>query len=79
MKNKEKKFNPKHHWKGMPEFVQENVNPVKSIIVHFDSKEEMLKLSKIIGQEINAKTKYIHLPFRKAVSETDHRWSDKKK
>lgn len=78
-KAKTKKPNYKELWKGMPEFVQENVKPFKSVIVHIGSKEDMLKLSKVIGQEIISTTKYIHYPLREKVSETDHRWTDKTK
>lgn len=53
---------PAKHWKGMPEFVSENKQPVKQITVGFANKEDMLKFSKLVGQVITAKTRSIWYP-----------------
>jgi len=66
------------HWKGMPEFKQDNVKPIKTVRVHIWSKEDLLKFSKLINQAITAKTTFVHYPKKDRISETDHRWSDKK-
>ena len=50
-------------WIGMPEFVQEKKNaPYSKIIVRFETKEDMLDFSKIIGQKLTNKTKSIWHP-----------------
>lgn len=67
------------HWKGMPEFNQPGIKPVKSLIVHFASKEDMLKFSKLVGHQITAKTKSIWYPVQNNEPRWDKRWADKKK
>lgn len=72
------KFNARDHWKDMPEFVSENKQPVKTIIVGFANKEDMLRFSKIIGQEVTAKTRSIWFPKVENVPMFDKRYADKK-
>ena len=50
------------HWKGMPEFKQEDLTPKKSIIVNFSSDEDMLAFSKLIGQTVTENTRSIWYP-----------------
>jgi hypothetical protein len=52
----------KEHWQGMPEFVQEDMSPWKSIYVHFSSKEDMEDFSRLIGQKVTPRTKFIWHP-----------------
>lgn len=66
------------HWQGMPEFTRRSIEPIKQLIVNFDTKEDMLKFSKLVGQAITAKTKSIYYPEFHDVLYTDKRWSDKK-
>lgn len=49
-------------WKDMPEFVQRDMSPFQSIIVHFESEEDMKEFSKVIGQNITHRTKSIWFP-----------------
>lgn len=74
-----KKFDHQKHWKGMPEFNQPGIIPVKVLTVNFLTKEDMLKFSKMVGQEITAKTRSIWFPVESPESAIDKRWSDKKK
>lgn len=39
-------------WQGMPEFVQEDLAPAYSVIVHFASKADQAAFGKLIGQKI---------------------------
>ncbi len=74
-----KKFDPKAHWKGMPEFNQPDAGPIKALIVNFENMENVHKFAKLIGQPITAKTKFVwypEVPFEGAI---DKRWSDKPK
>lgn len=76
---KESKFNPMDHWKGMPEFNQPSAKPIKTLLVHFATKEDMLKFSKLVGSEVTAKLKYLWFPIRGKETLLDKRWSDSKK
>jgi hypothetical protein len=49
-------------WRGMPEFEQKDLQPVKSIVVHFAEMNDIEKFSELIGQPITEKTKFIWYP-----------------
>lgn len=66
------------HWKGMPEFNQPGIKPVKVLTVNFESNEAMHKFSKLVGQLITAKTRSIWYPKVVEESALDKRWSKKK-
>ena len=50
------------HWKGMPEFHQEDLRPWQSIIVHFADLEDRRQFAELIKQRITNKTKFIWYP-----------------
>lgn len=50
------------HWRGMPEFVQEDLAPWKSIYVHFESREDMERFAKLVHQKIGLNTRSIWYP-----------------
>jgi hypothetical protein len=50
------------HWKGMPEFVQEDLAPVKTIYVHFETREDYLAFAKLVGQTLTMNTRSIWYP-----------------
>jgi hypothetical protein len=75
---KAKKFNAADHWKGMPEFKQENIKPFHTIKINFSDKESMHKLSKIINQPINSTTRSLWYPKEEWDLYNDKRYSDKK-
>jgi hypothetical protein len=50
------------HWKGMPEFVQEDLAPVKTIHVHFESREDYEAFAKLVGQTLTMNTRSIWYP-----------------
>jgi hypothetical protein len=52
----------KEHWQGMPEFVQEDNKPFKTVIVHFRTNEDYLEFQKLIDQKLTDKTKSIWHP-----------------
>lgn len=52
----------KEEWIGMPEFIQEDLQPYKSIVVCFRNEREKVHFSKLIGQFITSKTKSIWYP-----------------
>lgn len=53
---------PNEHWKGMPEFEQEDKMGVQSIHVHFKTREDVVAFAKLIGQNLTDKTRSIWYP-----------------
>lgn len=50
------------HWRGMPEFVQEDLTPWKTIYVHFERREDLEAFASVVGQRINLSTRSIWYP-----------------
>jgi hypothetical protein len=50
------------YWKGMPEFVQEDLAPVKTIYVHFETRDDYLAFAKLVGQTLTMNTRSIWYP-----------------
>ena len=46
----------------MPEFIQEDHQPFKSILVHFENKDEIAQFSKLLEQNITECTQFIYFP-----------------
>jgi hypothetical protein len=76
---KKPKVNKAAEWGGMPEFNNPGLKPVKTLIVNFESNEDMLKFSKMVGQQITAKTRSIWYPVKPEECAIDKRWTSKKK
>jgi hypothetical protein len=81
MRSTKQKTNPspKELWVGMPEFNQPDIKPAKSIKVNFVDNEAMLKFSKLIGQQITAKTRSVWFPQVPQEPFFNKRYTDKKK
>jgi hypothetical protein len=62
------------HWKGMPEFEQENKNTYKTLYVHFRNKEDYEAFAKLIGQNLTEKTKSIWHPALDRTANSLLRW-----
>lgn len=71
------KFNAADHWKGMPEFKQDNLKPRK-IIVSLVDEAAALKFFKLIGQKYSRDTKSVWFPKVDNDSYMDKRYTDKK-
>jgi hypothetical protein len=61
-KEQYEEHNWEEHWKGMPEFVQKDKPPFKSIFLHFRNKEDYVAFAKLIEQNLTDKTKSIWYP-----------------
>lgn len=70
-KDKTRRLNPflddlpewwEEDWQGMPEFIQEDHMPFKTLIVHFKNKQDMSIFSKLVEQRITIQTKTIWYP-----------------
>lgn len=49
-------------WQGMPEFVQEDLSPYKTIMVHFENEAALESFAKLVGQTLTVQTKSIWYP-----------------
>jgi hypothetical protein len=49
-------------WQGMPEFIQEDKQPIQTIVVSFETKEDVQDFANLIGQKLTYKTKSIWFP-----------------
>jgi len=58
----DKDENWKEHWQDMPEFVQYDLTPFKSLFVHFETREDLEIFAKLVNQHINKNTKCIWFP-----------------
>ena len=63
-------------WEGMPEYVQEDNMPYKTVYVHFKNREDMESFSKFINQKIQYTTKFIWYPEVKAHRNRDFTYID---
>jgi len=77
VKVKKEKFDYSTHMKGMPEYSQKDLSPVKQLTVSFATNEDMHKFSKLVGQLITAKTRSIWYPEVKNNTIMDKRWVSK--
>ncbi len=50
------------HWNSMPEFIQEDLEPFKTIYVHFEKREHMEAFAKLIAQTITINTRSVWYP-----------------
>lgn len=66
-------------WVDMPEFVQKDKQPVKKIIVSFESYEDVLEFAKIIGFKVTNKTKSIWFPVKERDKPKEYAYVDKDK
>ena len=63
-------------WEGMPEYVQDDNMPFKTVYVHFKDREDMEAFSKFIGQRISFKTKFVWYPEVKAFKARNYNYID---
>jgi hypothetical protein len=63
-------------WVGMPEFVQENLKPNKSIRLHFETEADMIAFSKLVEQKVLPDTRSIWYPPARIDRYANKRWID---
>lgn len=49
-------------WRGMPEFVQEDLTSYRKIVIHFRNEKDVDDFSKLIQQNITPKQKALWFP-----------------
>jgi len=52
-------------WKGMPEFIQDDLRGFRHLIVHFKDQEAVDSFAELVGQELSDKTRFIWWPDEK--------------
>ena len=66
----------KSEWKGMPEFVQQDLEPFKSVIVHFSSQGDVELFSKVVEQTVGPRTRSIWYPEAEIGHMMNKRYAD---
>ena len=69
--------NPDHwteHWKGMPEYKQDDNGPWKTIKMHFRNEEDFNEFSKLTGNNLSKKTKSAWYPKLEITKNALLRW-----
>lgn len=61
---------------GMPKYTPNNSEPIKQLIVSFNSWEDYDEFSKLLGGILTRKTKSIFFPVREARVLDNYRWVD---
>jgi hypothetical protein len=62
-------------WQGMPEFVQEDLEPVKSLKINFLSFDDVKDFSNLINQKVTDKTKSVWYPKQDLIKPSDYRYT----
>jgi len=73
----EVEIDPDHwtqHWKGMPEFKQDDNGPWKTIKMHFRNEEDFKEFSKLTGNNLSKKTKSAWYPKLEITKNALLRW-----
>jgi hypothetical protein len=64
------------HWRGMPEFEQDDKTALQSIHVHFKTKRDVEDFARLINQTITEKTRSLWYPFIEIETYADKSYSD---
>lgn len=63
-------------WQGMPEYVSEDLEPTKTLYVHFESLADLAAFATLVDQKIAPTTRSIWFPEAKISSYVDKRYAD---
>lgn len=66
----------KDDWRGMPEFVQQDLSPWKTVYVHFESADDLRKFAETVGQTITERTRSIWFPQAEIGRFANKAWVD---
>ncbi len=66
--------NWREHWKGMPAYESDNLEPKKQLIINFRSEEDFLKFTEVIGQKLTLKTRSVWHPEKLRDENSLKRW-----
>ena len=62
-------------WQGMPEFIQQDLMPIKTIYVHFETRADIEAFAALVAQPIGMNTKSIWYPEAE-IQHWDRRYID---
>jgi len=65
-----------NEWQGMPEFVQEDQKPYRSVVVHFEKERDVQAFAKLIGQKITSKCHVLWYPEAVRADYSQQLWVD---
>ena len=65
------------HWQGMPEYIQENRKPWKTIPIHFENEDNLKLFAKLIDRTLTRKTKCLWYPPQEIRHMMDKRYISK--
>jgi hypothetical protein len=60
----DEEFDWQKEWQGMPEFVQDDMKSISSVVVNFLTVEDMNAFSELIGKRITFTTKSVLFPVQ---------------
>ena len=63
-------------WEGMPEFVQKDLQPVKQLIVSFETEADVKAFAELVGQTITMNTRSIWYPEAEIGHFADRKYVD---
>lgn len=69
-------FDPYEHWQGMPEFESQDLTAKYSVMVCFETIENMQTFAQFVNQPLTEKTKTIWFPKRERETLNDRAWAD---
>lgn len=67
-----------NEWVEMPEYNNLNLQPFRTLIVHFESEKDCVDFEKTIGQRLTSETKSIWFPELTIEKYMDKRYSQNK-
>jgi hypothetical protein len=63
-------------WAGMPEYVSDNLQPIQTVKVHFETIEHRTAFANLIHQTLTDKTRYVWYPEMQDMSTARFRYVD---
>lgn len=68
----------RNEWRGMPEFLMEDLAPYNSITLHFPSRQAMVDFAALVEQTITSRTKSVWFPNLEITRFSDKRYQDER-
>lgn len=69
-------FDWRDEWKDMPEFVQEDLMPWRTLYVHFEDQEDLNQFIELTGYNITDLTRFVWFPEVEPKKLKNKRYSD---
>lgn len=66
------------HWQGMPEYIQPDMTPYKTLFVHFRNEKDYQDFAQLVEQRLLLNTKYIWHPSLEKDKLVHLRYADEK-